>query len=392
MINKHEKTILNKLLDKYEKSKSFIGENKKNQRFCFKVASQFPKYLDHDNYELFVEVNEAINVLVRKGLIESKCNSSNVYNDITLNISNIEQSYNFINRIPKQSINNQIIEILNHYEDRNNTLHKFCSEQKERIEQNKHVQFFNGDLNEFENILIAADELYKVEDETFMRDFSARVFKNSKTFEAISTKVVNLLFDFGNFPDKEEVLGSLNIVKNPTYVNFKGSGIITISDQIIDLNKLNSDIAISSSLLADVENILVTGKSIITIENLTSFNSFKDRSMFAIYLGGYHNKIRRDFIKKISLQNKDKEFLHFGDIDAGGFYILEHLKRETGVDFKPFKMNLETLVQNFKFTKPLTDNDRARLLKLNNGDFSAVITYMIEKNCKLEQEAINLNY
>lgn len=53
MINKYESIILNKLLDKYEKSKSFIGDNKVNQRFSIKIFSLFSNYADHSNFEVF---------------------------------------------------------------------------------------------------------------------------------------------------------------------------------------------------------------------------------------------------------------------------------------------------------------------------------------------------
>jgi len=29
------------------------------------------------------------------------------------------------------------------------------------------------------------------------------------------------MYEFSNFPEKDQVLGNLNIIKNPTYVNFK---------------------------------------------------------------------------------------------------------------------------------------------------------------------------
>lgn len=74
--------------------------------------------------------------------------------------------------------------------------------------------------------------------------------------------------------------------------------------------------------------------------------------------------------------------------DAGGFYILEHLKRETGIEFQPYKMDLETLKEYQEYTKKLTINDRDRLIKLKESQFKEVIGYMLENDCKLEQEAI----
>jgi hypothetical protein len=262
--------------------------------------------------------------------------------------------------------------------------------QIDRINSNKPIQFFSDDLMELENILIAVDELLNVESETFVRDFSVRVFKDSKIFEGISSKVINLLYEYGEFPEKEQVLGNLNIIKNPTYTNFKGAGSITIKGQRIDLKNLSSDIAISSVMLSDIDKIEVSGKAVITIENLTSFHTFRDTDMFAIYLGGYHNGVRREFIKKVYQQNPSIDYFHLGDIDAGGFYILEHLKAQTGVDFKPYKMDIETLNYYSKYTKDLTENDKDRLLKLKDNQYRDVIKYMLENNCKLEQEAINI--
>ena len=109
-----------------------------------------------------------------------------------------------------------------------------------------------------------------------------------------------------------------------------------------------------------------------------------------IYLGGFHNAIRRNFIKKIADQNPTITFLHFGDIDAGGFYILEHLIKKTGISFKPFMMDVETLEKYRGSTKSLTENDRKRLNRLEKTRFNEVISYMLEHNCKLEQEAIKL--
>ena len=104
-------------------------------------------------------------------------------------------------------------------------------------------------------------------------------------------------------------------------------------------------------MLSDIDRIDVTGNKVITIENLTSFHTFNNKDMFIIYLGGYHNNIRREFIKKIYSQNPKVNFYHFGDIDAGGFYILEHLKQQTGVNFIPYKMDIETLKEYSKYTK-----------------------------------------
>jgi hypothetical protein len=390
MISNYEKEIINRLIDKYEKSKSFNGDNKVNQRFTIKISSLFPKYNDHSEYELFEAINDSIDTLVKKSYVIAKANSAHVYSNVTLNVDKLADIYKYIGRQEKKDINNSIMEILANYKERNQILNLYCTSQNERMDSNKSIQFFNDDLVELENILLAVDELLKVDTETFVRDFSVKVFKDSKVFERIAGKVVNLIYEYGNFPEKDKVLGNLNIIKNPTYVNFKGPGSISIKEQKLDLTNFRGDLAVSSIMLSDIDNIDITGKAVITIENLTSFHTFSDKEMFAIYLGGYHNSVRRDFIRKSYQQNPHKAFYHFGDIDAGGFNILEHLKRETGVEFIPFKMDIETLENYTNYTKKLTENDKKRLLRLLDSKHSDVIKYMLDNNCKLEQEAIDI--
>ena len=392
MMSKYEKAILNSLLDRYEKSKSFVGDNKVNQKFAVKIMSLFPRYEDHDNFDEFQIVNEAVDVLVRKNLISAKVSKANLCKEVSMNPDKINQIYLYLGRVQKRDTNNAILDLLNSYKDKNDILFRFCEAQNERIRANKSIQFFNEDFHEFENILIAVDSLFKVNTETFVRDFSVRTFKDSKAFERINSKLINLLFEYGDFPEKNQVLESLNIVRNPTYVNVKGAASIQISGQRIDLNSLKSDIAISSSMLEDIELIEISCKKVMTIENLTSFHIAKTKDVFVIYLGGFHNRIRREFIKKIYIQNPGVEFYHFGDIDAGGFYILEHLRRQTGIDFKPYKMDLETLKKYQDYSKHLTDNDRERLKRIINSEFEEVINYMLENNCKLEQEAVGNEY
>ena len=228
-----------------------------------------------------------------------------------------------------------------------------------------------------------------VEKETYQRDFSTAVLHDSKAFEKIKSKVVNILFEYGDFAVKDTVLEELNIIRNPGHVYFKGNGIITIDGQIIDLQKLHGDIGISSSLLQNIDDIKVNGNKVITIENLTTFNAFGDKNFFAVYLGGYHNHDRGEFIRKMYSLNPHAEYYHFGDIDAGGFYILLHLRKKTGISFKPYKMDILILQENISKTKKLTDNDRVRLKNLLESEFKETINFMLENDCKLEQENLD---
>jgi len=53
-------------------------------------------------------------------------------------------------------------------------------------------------------------------------------------------------------------------------------------------------------------------------------------------------------------------------------------------------MDIETLKEYGEYTKKLTENDRNRLMRLFDSEYNELIEYMLENNCKLEQEAINI--
>ena len=91
--------------------------------------------------------------------------------------------------------------------------------------------------------------------------------------------------------------------------------------------------------------------------------------------------------------NLNIEYLHFGDIDAGGFYILKHLRDKTGIPFKPMCMDISTLSTHMPYVKKLTGSDRKRLRNLIDGediDYKDVLEYMFEHDCKLEQESVRI--
>lgn len=385
----YEKRILNHLIDKYERSKSFLGENKVNQHFTEKIKKLYPKYSDFSEYELFSNINDAIEEMQNKEFISINYEKNVFENSVILNTNKLDEIYAFLNRTPKAKLHDTLLAILEEYQNENEVLNKYCSEQISRIKCNKSVERFDGDINDFRNTLKAVKEIYNVTEETFERDFSVRLYNDSKAFERIRNKVARILFQYGDFPKEETVLEDMNIVKNPGHVYLKGKGIITIKEQTIDLSILKGDIALSSVILKDIDDVKITGDKLITVENLTTFNRFSDPNALIIYLGGFHNTHRRNLIKMIHKNNQTVDYLHYGDIDAGGFYILLHLRKKTGIDFKPYRMDTATLKQYKDLTKSLTENDKKRLNNLLSTEFHETVEFMLENNCKLEQEAVN---
>ena len=95
-MKKHETTILNALLDQYERSKSFVGKNVQNQSFNKRIADLFPGYADEANFELFSEVNSRVASLEKEGLIAVKRKKrgkidTEIISSVTLVVDKLDQ-------------------------------------------------------------------------------------------------------------------------------------------------------------------------------------------------------------------------------------------------------------------------------------------------------------
>lgn len=385
-----KKKLLNKLIDKYENSKSFIGQNKVNQKFSVNPSKLFPEYSNDAEVEFFSGLNESIHDLEKAELVSVDWLRGGVAGNISLNMRNLDAAYKYVCRQPRKQTQERILLILNKYQGAAcKLLSDFILAQKKRIELNQNIEYFNSNETDFEDLIRAVDFIQKNEEEILIRSASLVLFKDSKRLESISSTIESLMRKYGDYDGCEDVLAECNVVKTPTQVLVKGNASINLNGQIIDLSRVNGDIGLSTKSLRDVVSINVFGNCVITVENLTSFYTYGNRDDFVIYLGGFHNSVKRDFIKKVFAENTSKSYMHFGDIDAGGFYILKHLRNKTGIHFLPMNMNVQTLEQYKSSLKTLTAEDRNRLEHfLDDDEFKNVVRYMLDNNCKLEQENV----
>lgn len=405
-MNKIQTKVLNKLIDSYEQSKTFLGQNKVKQSFSVTVGKLFPRYRDDAEYDFFCEVNEALEELEGQSLVALERSKNGIIEKVSLNMECIGDCYGILKRVSRKDEQKWLCMLWKECKSMSEhvpqlfPLLRYIDAQEIRVSKNQKVEYFEGVHADYEDLLKLTAAVLENEEEIFIRNLSIKLFRNSKRVEQLQSKLQSLLYQYGEFEEKESVLEECGIVHTPTYVMLKGNGRITIGNQMIDLSQIKGDIALSTASIKELKWVEVLGKRVVTVENLTSFHDYSKGKDFVIYLGGFHNRIKREFIEFLYAHNPEKEYCHFGDIDAGGFYILEHLKKKTGIPFTTLHMDKATLLQYKSQTNPLTINDRKRLNVLlaqlkeqrNRGvlveDYSEVIAFMLENNCKLEQEAV----
>lgn len=385
--------LLSKLLDKYEKSKTFSEKNKVNQKFKISVASIFKDYENDAKPRVFRQINEELATFEKRGFITLKAKHGDVIGEVFLVVDSIDKIYEYLHRTSRRDAQRKLADILKFYKNTDaSPLQAYIAEQLNRLSANKNIAYFSGDYNEYEDLLKAVDSVLKNDKETFIRDLSVQLFGDSKRFETLQAKVSSILTHYGDFDNTDTVLSEYGVVKTPTYVCVKGKGIIYIGTERINLSNMYGDIAFSTETLKEISNIDIEARKVITVENLTAFHDFRDDDAFIMYLGGFHNTVKRSFLLQLYEQNKNKKYLHFGDIDVGGFYILEHLKAKTCIPFEPLHMDIETLEMHKAHWLTLTLNDRKRLesIEKKTPSYLQIVRFMLENNCKLEQEAESL--
>ena len=369
-MNQIQKKVLQSLLDTYEKSKTFMETNKVNQSFGISVAKIFPRYKDDAEYDFFCDVNESLQELERLSLVHL-LKRNGVIQKAVLNPERLDECYKTLGRIPRKEEQAAIVKIWDEIISENQTgkenlqpLWEYLRAQRERIKNNKNVEFYEHDENDYRDLLKLTAAALTNEQEVFIRTLSIRLFADSKRLESLAPRMEALLFRYGEYEEKESVLEECGIVRTPTYVMIKGNARIYLGAQKIDLSEIEGDLALSTATIKGLKWVEVLGGRVVTIENLTSFHEYISGEDFVVYLGGFHNKVKREFLRFLYEQNPKKEYRHFGDIDAGGFYILEHLKRKTGIPFRSLFMDTKVLQTHGGSTVPLTPNDRKRLQTL----------------------------
>ena len=389
--------LLELLLGKYERSKTCFGENKVNQRFTCKpdevYADYYSDYLDVDIKEQY---DAQITELENAGYIRAERKNGDV-----VSITMVNEMYDrYCSLLGVTAVCDKLAEqkaVFEKYRESCSVLERICSDQLERLSANKD-NTISADIRELEKILECVRYIVGNTSEILERELSIEAFADSKMFEKYKPKICSLLLkyesdicgdDDAKEVQREQVLAYHNIVKNPTYIYFKGRGKISFgSGYAIELTPA-VPIAINSQSISEISGITVEDSKVMTVENLTSFNRMESADVFLLYLSGYSNTAKNEFLKMLRTCNQNKDWLHFGDIDPDGFYILENLRSKTGIDFQPFCMGVEELKKYMSCTKPLERNDVRKAESLKKSRYADVVRFMLDNNCKLEQEIIS---
>ena len=390
-------------MDNYRKSKKDSGDNKTNRRTQVKPEKLYKKYNANDgDFEEISKFNQAAERLSKLGFIRSvKETFGTQIQSIFLVDECIQEAEKYLAEkcgyVSKDMKIEKLRNLVGKYKNASPICEKECARLLESIAERKVPK----NIDELDDVLKAIAFIENNQEELYMREMSMKVYGDSKYFENVSLQpVCSMLRKYSkqNLREDElldEILLIYHITREPQKLCIKGKAIINIGGTEVDISSFSEGVEFQASELKNIKSVKLMVPYFMTIENRTSYLRYAKDDVVVFYLGGYANRYQRDFIKAVYMSNSDANYLHFGDIDAGGFWIHHNLCEITGVNFELFSMSADEL-GNGEFASclhKLSDSDRSRLQELMRfKEYKQVIEYMLNHNVKLEQEIVSLSY
>lgn len=400
-MHNYEEKMLTMLVELYRKSKKDSGAGVINRRTRIKPTKLYVGYDRNDgDLDEINGINETAGRLQEKGFLTYEMKGfSNEILAIYLIDAKVEEAENYLAEKygyeSKHEKMKQVEGIIARYSGHSPAADVECGKLRASLDKNTVPKNYH----QTEEILKALIFIERNERLLYVREASMLIYGGSKYLEENTLDAVcGLLRKYHGRPCEEnelldEILAEYHIVAERQKICLKGDIVLVKADRSMELGGFRDGVEFYADELDEIEKILVRDRRFMTVENKTSYMRCREAETSYFYLGGYGNRFQREFLKKVFQDNPGIVYLHFGDIDAGGFYIHENLCKITGIPFGLWRMSAEEL-QDPRYADcllKLSTNDRKRLKALaGHKMYRDVVSYMLENDVKLEQEIMSL--
>ncbi|MDO4552341.1 MAG: DUF2220 family protein [Bacillota bacterium] len=428
----YETLLLEKLIDKYEKSKQFTmdadaGEAGEGpvftRRILLNLRQEFPEY-DVEDFEKWAACNQTVKDLAGQGMVGYRWadhERENILSQVWLLPEGVGRAYEKLGRPPKAQVLAELLECIETAEaevacsgpqtELRLAVEKFLQEEKQYVaERNSSSVYLPKEPELAKAVLTALTELCRLpEDGCLERVFSVRCFGDSKFFEkSIKSKVTRILRD--HLPELgqdseitgEELLQWVGIYRAPEEMSLCGPLRICLSGGEVDLGLFPTGVSINRDAVLNMdvrENKEI--QEVFFIENKANYVDFikkRDRAAaLIVFHGGFYSPVKGLLFRKIyqALSSGGSvRFYHWGDLDLGGFQMHRRLRSNIIPELVPYRMDRKAFFEGKSHWLPLEKAYREKLqILLEQEDhrvFWPLIHAMLENNARLEQEAFLL--
>ena len=330
MSERWRKEILNRLLDKYERTEAFKKGELPDRRIILRLygASKpdFPAY-EIDNHFVRKEINETVISMQEQGLVGYEWfrgEENHIMKRLWLDLEHIDDAYRAAGRQSAKTLATAVILELEQENEGINAewIIAYYSDTKAYIQSNYRT---GSRISEKEQ---ERKHLYQmlrfIDGSSFStlteRVFSEKCFGDSKFFE--TQMKAPLLSIMRKYVSREmtdaELLQSIGISRYPEPLEMRGNIFVNGNDMRV----FESGFCIFSG---DIETAQIsipdTVRRILTIENRANYFAYRHNAgELVIYHGGQYSPAKKKLFEKIAAAMPEKcVWYHWGDIDLGGF-------------------------------------------------------------------------
>ena len=419
--------LVNKILDKYEKSQADWNHRQSGGRSIKIQQSDYEElqsYINEDDYlgfgledayweEDFVTGKESLLKeaiwLQSCGLIKIRWRSyGNDIEKIEYSLEQIMEFYKIAKREPKFVLADKKVKRLRAFQEQVQSewikqYYQDCMEEAERSKgkkksQEKHDEVKKTRLEEEkteELIFKCLSGIERLQTPMYLRLFSSSCLGGSKIFEEkLEAKILSIAKKYHPFVvedmDKYRILEQLYLDTYSQRLELKGDLKIFLDGEMIDLSLykygtiLNSE-TLKKAVVAKEQSV----KKIITVENKANFVSMPyEEGTLILFSHGFFSPLERDFLKQLEAVLKDRvAYFHTGDLDYGGIRIFKHIREQIFPLLQPFQMSVE---QYHKYESNAVDIEKSaleKLQKMNEPLLQDLIACICEKKKVIEQES-----
>lgn len=409
-----QKEVLHTLVDRFENRKHYGSGAAGRRRTALKVdAKRFPDYFHPSDSSFRLLFNAEMEQLQRRGLVSLdwvRFDRGHTLAAVVLEEAALQEIYASLGRRSKEQLYREAAALLAaRRETAPPELQPLYRTLLERLAAYDSLPApLKADRpGELADYLAALHAFFEHRDaEVARRALSVQLYGDSKRWEQLEKGILQLLRGYCLPAEEAEaeddaILAERGIVDNPGHIRLAGPLVVSTPRGKVDLALFYPDLGLPAEMARDLAVESCAAAAVVTVENLTAYYQYIRQGPpehLKIYLGGYHNRARRELLCKLHryLEHGRRAipFYHWGDIDLGGFQIWRDLCRRTGIPFKPLLMDERTYLEHLHRGQPFPESYGEKLAALLQdpayGVFHALIALMLQKRIRVEQEAVSL--
>lgn len=416
MNSNYDMLLLNTLVDKYERSNSFRTGANSSRRILIKLydngENNFPAY-DTENHNIRISINQAVQKLSKLNFLSyswMKGEENHLLAKVWLNLESLSEIHLYLGRAQKgDTIDEVCIQLLCAIDEVDARWAKnFLQDMYDAISKSRTIgSRLPTSAEERADLLHCIIFASKMKDaELLERVFSLQCFGDSKHFEkTVRSRLLSILRHYLEADidaRDEDLLRQIGITKYPEQFEFCGT-ISHLGDLVETcFGALRYGAAIFSGELERGRFLIGDGvQNIISIENRANFIDYiqkhKRDNDLVIYHGGQYSPVKKRFFKMLAAAMPTGcNWLHWGDIDYGGFSMLLRLRREIHPDVRAHHMGKAELTQHRNLCASFDSGYEKRLqtllLRSELSDCHDCIEFMLDNKIRLEQEALLVSH